>query len=284
MLQHLLSDSSVSVNYDYNGQNRFKIFPAGSSEYSKAVECIKSGNLEDLITYLETNNYSNITAQYDGFEVIEGKVKVGNDYLPDALSARLVKFAQAKIPCQPLLNMWAKLKQNPSARAVREVYPWLEKNHHPIYPDGDVMFWKGVNHDYTDVFTSINGVGGKFNNSPGTINKVDRNQVDDDTTRECSFGFHVGSYQYAKNFGPKLVECKVNPADIVRVPSENSYQKVGVCAYEVIKDCTVFNQNQVVSSGDCLEDEPEKDLDDDYEDDDYEDDDDYESDSEELDD
>lgn len=272
MLQHLLSDSSVSLNYESNGKSYFKIFPAGSKEYTKAVDCIRSGNLEELITFLETDNRT-ITAQYDCFEIIEGVVKVGNDYLPPALSARLVKFAQEKLDCQPLLNLWAKLKQNPSARAVKEAFPWFEKNHHPIFPDGDVLFWKSVNEDYTDMFTSNNGVGGKFNNTPGSINKVNRNQVDDDQTRECSFGFHVGSYQYASTFGgKKLVEVKVNPADIVRVPTCDNYQKVGVCAYEVLKDCTAFNQNQIVSPDPDNEEDEDDSEDDDYDDDDYEDD------------
>jgi hypothetical protein len=60
---------------------------------------------------------------------------------------------------------------------------------------------------------------------------VNRNQVDDNRNLGCSFGLHVGSYDYASGWGDKTILVKVDPADVVSVPSDCRFQKCRVCAY-----------------------------------------------------
>ena len=64
-----------------------------------------------------------------------------------------------------------------------------------------------------------------------------RQAVDDNPNNTCSHGLHVCSYEYLKNFtGERLVVCKVNPRDVVSIPTDYNHTKMRVCRYEVIQE------------------------------------------------
>ena len=75
-----------------------------------------------------------------------------------------------------------------------------------------------------------------FDNSPGQILSMPRRDVDDNRERTCSYGFHAAAYSYARNFmgGGRLIAVKINPADVVSVPSDYNNQKLRTCRYEVM--------------------------------------------------
>ena len=77
---------------------------------------------------------------------------------------------------------------------------------------------------------------GKFDNTPGRVHEMKRNDVDDDARVACSNGFHVGSLEYATGFGPKCVIVEVDPADVVSVPFDCDGQKMRVSKYRVVCD------------------------------------------------
>ncbi|GAG22381.1 unnamed protein product, partial [marine sediment metagenome] len=80
---------------------------------------------------------------------------------------------------------------------------------------------------------------GKFKNTPGSHHRMRRNKVDDDRTKLCSFGFHVGTAGYARGFyrgTSRLVLVKFNPRDAVSVYSDISANKIRVCEYEVVSE------------------------------------------------
>jgi hypothetical protein len=69
--------------------------------------------------------------------------------------------------------------------------------------------------------------------------ETERRQVDDNTHAECSYGLHVGSHQYASGFrgaNGRLLIVKVNPRDVVSVPSDGAAQKIRTCRYEVVAE------------------------------------------------
>ena len=74
---------------------------------------------------------------------------------------------------------------------------------------------------------------GTFDNTPGLVVRMEREKVDHDPSIGCSKGLHCGSYEYASNFGEVCLKVIVNPADVVSVPSDCSYQKIRVCQYFV---------------------------------------------------
>src|SRR5690606_24725742 len=81
----------------------------------------------------------------------------------------------------------------------------------------------------------------------------------------CSFGLHVACFDYAKGFGPRLIEVKVNPADVVCVPTDYNGTKMRVCKFEVIQECQAI-RDEVLYNYETPEDNEELDVDfDEYE-------------------
>lgn len=135
-----------------------------------------------------------------------------------------------------LLNFLEKLMENPSRRAVNELYGFLQANDIEIADDGDFFAWKKVRNDYLDIHS------GTIDNSPGANPRVARNMVDEDSTQTCSYGLHVCSKSYLPHFGnsmnSRIVKVKVNPKDVVAVPADYNNAKMRTAGYHVIGDVT----------------------------------------------
>jgi hypothetical protein len=64
-----------------------------------------------------------------------------------------------------------------------------------------------------------------------------RNKVDDDKNVGCSYGFHAGTVEYAKDFMGReghLMIVEINPADVVSIPTDCQFQKLRTCKYKVV--------------------------------------------------
>jgi hypothetical protein len=124
------------------------------------------------------------------------------------------------------------LMTNPSKRAVDELYGFLEKNSLPITPDGHFLAYKKVRNDYLDIHS------GTMDNSVGKIVEMERNEVDDNKDRTCSSGLHFCSQDYLPHFGNgsdnRVVILKINPRDVVSIPSDYNNAKGRACRYEVV--------------------------------------------------
>lgn len=135
---------------------------------------------------------------------------------------------------QTLLNFLEKLMENPSRRSVNELYGFLEATDIEIAEDGDFYAWKKVRPDYMDIHSNT------MDNTPGKVLRVARNMVDEDSERTCSFGLHVCSKSYLPSFGScpdnRVVKVKVNPADVVAVPSDYHNAKMRTAGYVVLED------------------------------------------------
>jgi hypothetical protein len=82
---------------------------------------------------------------------------------------------------------------------------------------------------------------GSIYNGVGEVIEVARRSVDDNKDNHCSFGLHVGSYDYANNWAGsdgRLLVVEVDPADAVSVPTDCEYQKLRVSKYRVLSDIT----------------------------------------------
>jgi hypothetical protein len=63
---------------------------------------------------------------------------------------------------------------------------------------------------------------------------MDRSKVDDDPNNTCSKGLHVASLPYLQHYpGSVTVLVKVNPANVVSIPTDYNNSKMRVCEYEV---------------------------------------------------
>ena len=169
---------------------------------------------------------------------VDGDLSIQNDEvyykgttLHPALTERLIAMKRQKFPLGPMLAFLENLFLNPSARAVDQLYQFLEKSDLPITTDGYFLGYKRINADYTDCYT------GTIDNHPGTTVSVPRYKVDDDPTNTCSFGLHIASLDYLANYhGDRLVICKIHPKDVVSVPTDYDATKMRVCEYTVLQE------------------------------------------------
>ena len=143
----------------------------------------------------------------------------------------------------PMLNFLDNMNDNPSDQAIVELFDFMQNKHLPITDDGHFLAYKAVSPDFKDIYT------GGIDNSVGSEVSIDRSKVDSNRSKHCSAGLHVGAIDYVKSYGGidldedndggnQIVICKVNPADVVSVPSDSRFQKLRCCKYEVV---SLFN-------------------------------------------
>lgn len=140
-----------------------------------------------------------------------------------------------------LVQFLEKVSQNPSAYARDVLYNWLDARHFTITPDGDFIAYKGVTGEGLSIIAGtarVDGVEvvGQIPNEVGSVVTMPRSTVDDGHHIACSTGLHVGTYDFAHDFSQgRVVTVKVNPRDVVSVPSDSGWQKMRVCRYLVLE-------------------------------------------------
>jgi hypothetical protein len=177
--------------------------------------------------------------------VVDGEVRYNGEPLHNAVTQRIMEMVRDGFDAQPLMSFLEKLMQNPSRVAVTELYDWLERTSLPITEDGDFLAYKKVKSNYMDFFT------GKMNNSVGQILEMARNQVDDVRDRTCSYGLHFCSLSYLPSYHGgegRVMIVKINPADVVSIPSDYDFAKGRTCRYEVIGEHTGGEHKEAFST------------------------------------
>ena len=166
-------------------------------------------------------------------EIKNGQVTYEGEVVHGSISKRILEFMSKGLPFQPLVNFLNNLMENPSMQSQKELYDFLEHEHLPITEDGHFLAYKAVRSDYKDKYRGV------FDNSVGKICKMQRAKVDDDRARGCSDGLHAGALNYVAGYGSvesgdRIVIVKINPRDVVSVPSDCNCEKLRTCQYEVV--------------------------------------------------
>jgi hypothetical protein len=201
--------------------------------YEKIVEAIKANNWQLVQDLVEPKK---VVLNYGAGNIsIQGDKMFWKDReFHNVLADRMIKMFQEGFPIEPMVQFMENLMQNPSMRAVTELYGFLEKGQLPITPDGHFLAYKKVREDYKDVHS------GTFDNSVGQTVEMERNQVDDDKDRTCSSGLHFCSQGYLQHFGgERVMILKINPRDVVSIPADYGDTKGRCCRYEVIGELGV---------------------------------------------
>ena len=210
-------------------------------------------NYNKLINHLKKNNVEHFEASYDIVSRInsycegyvnctDGSLSWDGIKMPNMFTSTILDMVKQGFPFEPMLNFLDNLSQNPSDHAVVELFDFMENKNMPITYDGCFLAYKAVREDYKDIYS------GKFDNSVGSVCSVPRNKVDSNRNNGCGHGLHVGAIDYAKNYGGidlddndndggnRLMICKVNPRDVVSVPTDSKFQKLRCCRYEVVSE------------------------------------------------
>jgi hypothetical protein len=201
--------------------------------YQKVIDSIKAGDWDKVKDIIEPKqvvlNYGKGNVSIQGEDLYwKGKP------MHNALTSRMIAMLQDEFPIEPLVNFMENLMSNPSRQAVNELYGFLEKNSLPITPDGHFLAYKRVREDYKDIHS------GTMDNSVGKIVEMERNEVDDNRNQTCSTGLHFCSHSYLAHFsGARTVIVKINPRDVVSIPSDYNDAKGRACRYEVVGEVGV---------------------------------------------
>jgi len=205
---------------------------AGNGLFSKALEAYKVNDWDVFIGCVNPEiRLKSLYASYEGIEVKDGNLYVFDEPVHSTLANRVLSFLEAGLDCVHLFKFILKLNLNPSKRAVDELYTFLEHRALPITDNGNFLAYKAVREDYTDKYT------GKFLNTIDAVLEMPRNKVDDDKNVGCSYGFHAGTVEYAKEFMGReghLMIVEINPADVVSIPTDCQFQKLRTCKYKVV--------------------------------------------------
>lgn len=204
-----------------------QVFPAGTAQFQALRKALMANDWTAVETALAPGG---AIAAYlgEGFTLDQGRILYQGKPIPAEIAARADQMSVKGEDPSPLFKFWERLKKNPSSRSVEQLYPFLAHEGIAIEPDGTFLAYKGVRTDLKDQHS------GKFDNSPGQVHTLPRNEISDDPNHACHFGFHVGALAYAKDFAPTVVICRVDPENVVCIPYDCGQQKMRVCKYEVV--------------------------------------------------
>jgi hypothetical protein len=254
---YLFTLNTANITAVVNGVVRTESVKRSSVEFNEVVAALKRGDFDAAFAAFDKAEAIRRRSKGE-FQVVSGIV-YGKDGMPihNVITSRILDFANSALPFEPLVLFLEKLNANPSKRAVDELYKFLENQNLPITVDGCFFAYKSVSSDWKskasgreDVEVSTDGgktwevFKGRIPNRVGSIVRMTRNLVDDDKDRTCSNGLHVGALAYAGHGGwynspsDHVVLVKVNPMNAVSVPSDHQAQKLRVCEYEVVAECT----------------------------------------------
>lgn len=219
-------------------------------EIIEQVEADDEDGLVELFDLAEAAAVKFREALSDRVSVDNGTVYLDGDPVDNALTNQVLRFLQEDVDdWAPLVNFFEKVQANPNEHSREQLYEWITRHALTITEEGDIVAYKGVTSDNQGNLVSqhsgsaiVNGkpLTGRIPNAIGSTIEMARSTVQHDPSTGCSTGLHVGTYEYAQSYSRSgaLLEVRINPRDVVSVPSDCSHQKMRVCRYTVVKAIT----------------------------------------------
>jgi hypothetical protein len=211
-------------------------FTPDTLNYDALVESLKASDEEAFLNKLM--NQEGLNRYCQGYVSFKGEVAHWDGVpMPDLFADRIFELVKSGYDFGPMVNFTINLSENPSDQSIVELIDFLRHKNLPLTKDGCFMAYKLVRDSYKDVYTNT------IDNSVGVKVSIARSEVDPNRNVDCSHGLHVGALDYinwykAENSDKdtKTILVKVNPKDVVSVPTDHSHRKLRCCAYEVIAD------------------------------------------------
>jgi hypothetical protein len=205
-------------------------------------------NFETVLDRLKNKEYDDLEDLLDIPKAIaaasKGKVIVDNGAvyyngkeIHNVIADRIIDFMDEGFPFEPLALFLENLLQNPLESAIKELYLFLESGKLPITDDGCFLAYKKVNNDFKSYHASPDGT--HLDHPIGGIVSMPREEVDADRNRTCSKGLHFCSLSYLSKYSGgqgKVIIVKINPRDVVAIPSDYSNTKGRAACYQVMAE------------------------------------------------
>lgn len=205
--------------------------------YKQILEQLRQKNYTNLENLLDVGNgivqQANISGGNNRIEFKNGLLYFDGFIIDNSLTRRILQLVQENYPFEPMIKFLENIMKNPSARAIQELYTFLEVNNIPITEDGCFLAYKRVRDDYKDMYS------GTFDNSIGKEVIMERTSVTDDKNQTCAAGLHVAAFSYIPHYNNgegRVMIVKVDPADVVSIPVDYKSAKMRVCRYIVIAE------------------------------------------------
>jgi hypothetical protein len=266
-LTYTVTPKGISMVMD----NRMRVVPVNSINYNVLRDAIKSYS-QALQSGAAASALAAIVDQIRGYVDIPSfiakstfnRVQIGlgssGSYqvrfdgvdVNSTIAERIIDLVTEGFDVEPLARFLDRLMDNPSETARNELYLFIESGNLVITPDGHFLAFKKVRDNYMDIHS------GTFNNSVGNVCQMRREDVDSVRDNTCSRGLHFCSYSYLPHFGNgpgnKVMIVKIDPADVVSIPSDYANAKGRTWRYVVVgevpanEDASTFFKNTMVTS------------------------------------
>jgi len=218
-----LADSGETHTVDSNHTN-----------FNQICKAVSAGEFDDVLAMISPKAaMEKFTYNSPEFKIEGGQVFYKDRLIKNYACDIMIEMAMKDMDVSYIEKFLANLYDNPSRKAVNDLYKFLEKGQLPITPDGHFVAYKVITEDFKDCRTST------FDNSIGSIVEMERNEVDEDADRLCSYGLHFCSLEYIGWFSNKrnrVVAVKINPRDVVAITPDHNESKGRCCKYEVLRE------------------------------------------------
>ena len=225
MINYIVLSNAVSLTLD-DGDNH--VITTSHPNYNSIINAIKAKNWSVIAGLIDIPKAISVASK-GAVTVKNGSVYFNDLPVHSYLATRILDLMTQGFDISPWKLFMEKLYSNPDPYSITQLYEFLERAKLPICPDGDFLAYKKVRGDYTDCHT------GRFDNSIGKEVVEDRAICDNNPNNTCSKGLHFCSKGYLASFGgSRTLIVKVNPRDVVSIPSDHNAAKARACRYLVV--------------------------------------------------
>lgn len=237
----IVSEDEVTVLTAFVNGNLY-VVDSSHPNFDKILKGVLEDDINEDLFDLSVAVQNKFQPLSERVSVLGGQVYFDGDQIDGAVTRQIVRFLDEGHSFEPLVNFLEKVSANPEPHSREQLYVWLENHDITIASDGDILAFKGVNFDgkvYTSTHSGpaiVNGVkvNGYVPQVVGDTVEMPRSTVTHDPSNACSSGLHVGTHSYAAGFGAHKLTVRVNPRDVVSVPTDGGGAKIRVCRYKVV--------------------------------------------------
>lgn len=233
MIPYTLNENGLTMFF----KGRQRAIARTHPQFEGILAAVAANAADELIDLLDIKSFVARISFGDISICTDDTVRYRGTPVPDYLASRMIEHHHLGYPIDPLCKFTEKLMDNPNFDVRGDLYQWLERGNMPIFPDGDFAAYKVVRADFTPIHT---GPYGK-DQSPGKVVEMPRHACNENRDHTCSTGLHFCSYEYLPVFAAgsaanKVILLKINPADVVAIPTDYNLSKGRTCRFEVIEE------------------------------------------------
>lgn len=203
------------------------------AHYQKIIDALKAKQWNVVEDYI---NPAVGVAKYTKGKasISDGQLLWDGNPIHNMLADRILTMWNDGFPVDSFVAFFANLQEHPCKEAVEDLFAFLEYGKNPITEDGCFVAFKRVRKDYKDIHSNT------ISNHVGAVVTMDRKAVNANRNETCSTGLHFCSLAYLQDsgFGSSIAHrtmlVKINPKNVVSIPSDYNNSKGRCCEYEVI--------------------------------------------------